>query len=87
MHPFLKVPLSLAMALVPAMVLAQSAQSPSPAESAGMPESVRVQPRGRTFMPNSSEDDTVQRRLTNSNAAQAADDAMFDRKLSICRRC
>jgi hypothetical protein len=52
-----------------------------------MSENVRVQPRGRTFSPNSAEVDAVQRRLSKFNEMQAAEDALFDRKLTICRRC
>ena len=50
-------------------------------------EDVRVQPRRPGFAPHSSEDDDVQRRITDFNSKQQGLDAMFDRKLNICRRC
>ena len=64
----------------PALILPRSA-------STGTAESVHVQPRGRTFAPNSAEDDAVQKQLTIFNATQALMDTTFDKKLTICRRC
>jgi len=55
--------------------------------TADAPESVRVQPRGRIFDPNSPQEEEVQRRITIFNATQAVEDAAFDRRLRICRRC
>jgi len=60
-----------------------STQPPAP----GAAESVRVQPRGSAFTPNSAEDDAVQKRITIFNAEQRLLDASFDRRLTICRRC
>jgi hypothetical protein len=79
--------LALALALMPATALAQPSPTMSTDASTGMPENVRVQPRGRTFSPNSAEVGAVQRRLSKFNEMQAAEDALFDRKLTICRRC
>jgi hypothetical protein len=50
-------------------------------------ESVHVQPRGNTYAPHSAEDDAVQKRITIFNEMQGLQDASFDRKLTICRRC
>jgi hypothetical protein len=86
-HLFLQVAVAIALALVPAVAIGQTPPIPSPPVSAGIPENVRVQPHGPTFTPNSAEYDAVQRRLSISNAMQAAQDAAFDRRLTICRRC
>jgi hypothetical protein len=59
----------------------------SPAAALAVPEDVRVQPRRPGFAPHSSEDDDLQRKITDFNAKQQELDAMFDRKLNICRRC
>jgi len=65
-----------------------SAESPQNSRvTADAPESVRVQPRGRIFDPNSPQEEEVQRRITIFNATQAVEDAAFDRRLRICRRC
>jgi hypothetical protein len=50
-------------------------------------EDVHVQPRRPGFAPHSSEVEDLQRRITDFNAKQQFLDAMFDRKLNICRRC
>ena len=86
-HLFLQVAVAIALALVPAVAIGQKPAIPSPPMSAGVPENVRVQPHGPAFAPNSAEYDAVQRRLSISNAMQAAQDAAFDRRLTICRRC
>ncbi|WP_354106766.1 hypothetical protein [Bradyrhizobium sp. LB14.3] len=52
-----------------------------------MAESVHVQPRGSTFMPNSIAEDTLQRRITDFNQKQQGLDAELDKKLKICRGC
>jgi hypothetical protein len=83
MRSVAKFTVALALALMPDVALAQ----PSPTASAGTPENVHVQPRGRSFSPNSAEVDAVQRRLSKFNETQATEDALFDRKLTICRRC
>jgi hypothetical protein len=57
---------------------------------AGAPEaaeSVHVQPRGNGFNPHSAEDDAVQKRIKIFNEMRGLQDASFDRKLTICRRC
>jgi hypothetical protein len=59
----------------------------SPAATLAVPEDVRVQPRRPGFALHSSEVDDLQRSITDFNAKQQALDAMFDRKLNICRRC
>jgi hypothetical protein len=87
MHPFLQAAVAMALALVPAESIGQTPAIPSPQAPAAMPENVRVQPHGRAFTPNSAEYDAVQRRLSVFNAMQAAQDAAFDRRLTICRRC
>jgi hypothetical protein len=50
-------------------------------------EDVRVRPRGRHFIPNSAEDEAIQRRLTIFNEQQSLDNAALDKKLRICRGC
>jgi hypothetical protein len=50
-------------------------------------ESVHVQPRGNGFNPHSAEDNAVQKRITIFNEMQGLQDASFDRRLTICRRC
>jgi hypothetical protein len=87
MHPFLQVAVAIALALVPAVSTGQTPAIPSPQASAEIPENVRVQPHRPTFTANSVEYDAVQRGLSRFNATQAAQDAEFDRRLTICRRC
>jgi hypothetical protein len=66
--------------------IAEDSQTPSAARN-DPPEAVHVQPRGRNFVPRSPEDDDIQRKLTTFNAERQILDEMFDRKLTICRRC
>jgi hypothetical protein len=68
-----------------AMAEPLSGQPPAAAPEAA--ESVHVQPRGSGFTPHSAEDDAVQKRITIFNEMQGLQDASFDRKLTICRRC
>ena len=68
-----------------AMAEPPSGQPPAAAPEAA--ESVHVQPRGSGFAPHSAEDDAVQKRITIFNEMQGLQDASFDRKLTICRRC
>jgi hypothetical protein len=82
-----KFTVAFALTVMPATALAQPSPTMSSDASAGVPESVRVQPRGRAFSPNSAEVGAVQRRLGKFNETQATEDALFDRKLTICRRC
>jgi hypothetical protein len=87
MRPFLQAAVAIALALVPTASIGETPPMPPPSVSAWTPESVRVQPHRPAFMPNSAEYNEVQRRLSTFNATQAAQDAAFDRRLSICRRC
>jgi hypothetical protein len=48
---------------------------------------VRVQPRGQDFIPNSAEDNAIQRRLSIFNEQQSQEDLALDKKLKICRGC
>jgi hypothetical protein len=86
MHKSLSVA-ALFIVLTPTVMLAQSVMFASPPIEPNTPESVRVQPRGRAFMPNSSEDAAVQERLSRFNATQQLLDTKLDRRLTICRRC
>jgi hypothetical protein len=68
-------------------VMAEPLSTQPPAAAPGAAESVRVQPRGNAFTPNSPEDDAVQKQITIFNAEQKLLDTSFDRRLTICRRC
>jgi hypothetical protein len=88
MHWLVSIAVLFPLTLAPVVAIAESPQIPSTSRvTTEDPESVRVQPRGRVFDPNSAQDDEVQRRLTIFNATQALEDAAFDRRLKICRRC
>lgn len=88
MHWLVSIAVLLPLTLAPVVAIAESPQIPSTSRvTTENPESARVQPRGRVFDPNSSQDDEVQRRLTIFNATQAVEDVAFDRRLTICRRC
>jgi len=88
MHWLVSIAVLFPLTLAPVVAIAESPQIPSTSKVTTEDlESVRVQPRGRVFDPNSAQDDEVQRRLTIFNATQALEDAAFDRKLKICRRC
>jgi hypothetical protein len=88
MHWLVSIAVLFPLTLAPVVAIAESPQIPSTSRvTTEDPESVRVQPRGRVFDPNSAQDDEVQRRLTIFNATQAVEDAAFDRRLRICRRC
>lgn len=83
--------LSTALLLVPAY-LSNAAIADSDRQSSKKPSSpitggVRVQPRGQDFMPNTTEDDAIQRRLSISNEQQGLEDVALDKKLRICRGC
>ena len=75
-----------ALTLVPGAAVTEDLRVPSDGRGEAS-EPVRVQPRGRSFAPGSAEDDDVQRRIDSFNAAQRDLDRVFDRKLTICRRC
>jgi hypothetical protein len=79
-HAFVILPLT-AMAETPAAPPPQPQQAPDAAES------VRVQPRGDAFVPNSAEEDAVQKRITIFNSTQESLDESLDKKLKICRGC
>lgn len=74
-------------AILPLTALAQTpSTTPSP-QPQNVDATVRVQPRGSDFMPNSPEEGVVQKRIMDFNSAQENLDASFDRKLRICRGC
>jgi hypothetical protein len=58
-----------------------------PSREQSTPESVHVQPRANTFMPNSPAEDVVQKRITDFNQKQEMLETEFDKKLRICRGC
>jgi len=73
-------------AAVPLMALADPASNPVSKEQSAA-EDVHVQPRGPTFMPNSTAEGAVQKGITDFNEKQEVLDAEFDKKLRICRGC
>jgi len=86
MHLFSRVMVLFAFSVTPLAALAEPASAPPPV--ADVAEIVHVQPRGRTFTPNSAEVDAVQQSITIFNTTQRVLDAWFDRnKLTICRGC
>ena len=87
MHLFSRVTVLLAFTATPLAAVAEASSVPPPAARADVAESVHVQPRERTFDPNSAEVDAVQKRITIFNAMQRLLDARLDRKLHICRGC
>lgn len=86
MKPTVPAALLFASATVTMGALADNSRQ-SPATPPFGTEDVRVQPRRPGFAPHSSEEEDLQRRITDFNATQQVLDAMFDRKLKICRRC
>jgi len=88
MHWLVSIAVLFPLTLAPVVAIAESPQIPSTSKvTTEDPESVRVQPRGPVFDPNSVQYDEVQRHLTIFNTNQAVEDAAFDRRLKICRRC
>lgn len=79
--------LLLALAYLPNAAIANSDRQSSKQSSSPVTGGVRVQPRGQDFMPNSTEDDAIQRRLSISNEQQGLEDVALDKKLRICRGC
>jgi hypothetical protein len=78
--------------IIPLSAMAQRVVTPSAGTEAvhvqpGATSVVRVQPRGSDFMPNSSDEKTVQGHLENFNEDQKLMDALFDKRLIICRGC
>ena len=74
-------------AILPLTALAQTpSATPSP-KPQNVDATVRVQPRGSDFMPNSPEEGAVQKRIMDFNSAQENLDTSFDKKLRICRGC
>lgn len=72
----------------PLIAVAESRSILAPVAGGSAAESVHVQPRARTFVPNNAEDDAVQRRISKFNARQAVLNAWFDRReLTVCRGC
>ena len=71
---------------IPLTALADPVAAPSSSEPSTA-ESVHVQPRGSTFMPNSMAEDALQKRITDFNQKQQELDAELDKKLKICRGC
>ena len=78
--------LILSFAAIPLTAMADPASVPSSREQS-VAESVHVQPRANTFMPNSQAEDVVQKRITDFNQKQENLETEFDRKLRICRGC
>lgn len=76
----------LSFASIPLTAMADPASVP-PSREQSPADSVRVQPRGNTFMPNSAAEREVQRRITDFNQKQGVVETEFDRKLRICRGC
>jgi hypothetical protein len=87
MHLLSRVTVLLAFTVTPLAAMAEPPSVTPPEAGAGLAESVRVQPRGSTFAPNSAGEEAVQKRATLFNAKQRLLDAWFDRKLTICRGC
>ena len=88
MHFPSRVTVLFALTCTPLAAMAEPALAPPPVAGAGVAESVHVQPRGRTFAPNSAEVDAVQKSITIFNTTQGRLHAWFDRrKLTICRGC
>ena len=85
MHWLVSIAVLFTLTFAPVAAIAESSQNSR--VTADAPESVRVQPRGRIFDPNSTQEEEVQRRITIFNATQGVEDAAFDRRLKICRRC
>jgi len=86
MKSFLPGALFFALAGAPTAAITAEAQWPSEVGSETA-ETVHVQPRGRGFAPRSAEDADIQKKLSRFNTEQQSLDKMFDRKLTICRRC
>ena len=78
--------LVLSFAAIPLTAVADPASAPSSRVS-NATESVHVQPRGSSFMPESTAVDAVQKRITDFNQKQELLDTKFDKKLRICRGC
>jgi len=69
-------------------IIAMASDQPSPKKlPSASADIARVQPRGQGFMPDSPEDNAIQRRLSIFNEQQRLEDAALDKKLKICRGC
>src|SRR5262245_34045813 len=86
MHP-LRATILYTFAIMSPAAMAEPLSGQPPTAAPEPAESVHVQPRGSGFAPHSAEDDAVQKRITIFNEMQGVQDASFDRKLTICRRC
>ena len=87
MHPLRATIVSIFTVLSLAAVADPLPPQPPAAAAPRAAENVHVQPRGSAFAPDSAEDEEVQKRITRFNAEQTLQDASFDKKLNICRRC
>ena len=76
-----------AFVILPLTAMAETPAAPPPPQAPDPAESVRVQPRGDAFAPNSAEEDAVQKRITIFNSTQESLDESLDKKLKICRGC
>jgi hypothetical protein len=76
-----------AFVILPLTAMAETPAAPPPQQAPDPAESVRVQPRGTPFAPNSAEEDAVQKRITIFNSTQESLDESLDKKLKICRGC
>jgi hypothetical protein len=75
------------LAAMPIAALADPPSVPPASKELSTAESVHVQPRGNTFMPNTAAEDAVQKGIADFNEKQELQDAEFDKKLRICRGC
>lgn len=86
MKSFLPGATLLALAMATSAAIAEDFRIPS-GDRSETSAAVRVQPRGRSFSPGSTEDAGVQRKIDSFNEEQRNLDKMLDKKLIICRRC
>ena len=73
--------------IAPLTAIAETQSVPPPPKTQEAPDTVRVQPRGSTFAPNSPEENAVQDRIRIFNERQQTQDEALDKKLKICRGC
>lgn len=86
MKSFLPGALVIVLAVAPGFAIGEDARATSNGRSETT-ELVHVQPRGQGYSPGSAKVEDVQREIDSFNAEQRAQDKMFDKKLTICRRC
>jgi hypothetical protein len=87
MNQILPVAALFALTVMPSAAIAEPSLVAPPSTAVEAAEGVHVQPRRPGFAPNSAQIDVVHGRIAIFNAAQAVQDAAFDRKLRICRGC